>query len=102
MGHWPSALPIPWTDSYLAIPLAGAAHAGGEEHDHSQHCHGGSANCSDAPAAAGVSVALGTNALLVGFAGGMLFFAVAAAWRPARLRTPAPDLRPPEWRAFAC
>jgi hypothetical protein len=94
MGHWPASIPIPGTDAYLTVPLAGKANQG-DHHDHSQHCHGGSASCTDAPAAAGISVALENEPLAVTFAAAVLVVALAAAWRPSFVRTLSPEHRPP-------
>jgi len=102
MGHWPATVSIPGTSLYVSIPLAGAEpHAthndgGGEgTHDHSQHCHGDSASCSDVPALAGVSFALLGEAVALGAAGGMLLLAIGRLWRPSTANALAPGRRPP-------
>jgi len=65
VGHWPAIeIPLPGTDAFLRVPLTGTGHADagthahtgsahshdGESGDgHAQHCHAGSAGCSDTP-----------------------------------------------------
>lgn len=96
MGHWPAAVPIPGTDQYLSVPFAG--HASEEEegaHDHSQHCHGDSASCSDVPALAGTSFALMEEVLAVFTAGGLLWAAALQWWMPLRPNSLLPELQPP-------
>ena len=99
MGHWPRVLPIPGTDSFVYVPLAGASHEAEGHHDHSKHCHGDAASCTDAPAAAGV-----TNLLmhaLVSLPGvtAVLFLGLLATVPAPAGSTIAPELRPP--RAIA-
>jgi hypothetical protein len=99
MGHWPASVPIPGTDSYLSIPLAGAEthDEENETHNHSQHCHAGAASCSDAPAAAGVTIAFGANGFAIATASGLLLLALSLSWRPASIRSLLPDPRPPKF-----
>jgi hypothetical protein len=103
MGHWPTAIPIPGTDQYLSIPLAGhEEHQDGHEdgHSHAQHCHGNSASCSDVPAFAGVSFALMSEALTFGAAAAFLVAVALHWWRPRQPNTLLPELQPPR-PAFA-
>ncbi len=98
MGHWPSSVPIPGTDQYLSIPLAGHTdeHTGHNDgHDHSQHCHGDAASCSDAPVFAGVSFALMSEPLAVQAAAGLLWATALLAWRPRQSNSLLPELQPP-------
>ena len=103
MGHWPAAVHIPGTESYLSIPLAGAEGHDDESdhHNHSEHCQAGSAGCSDTPAAAGVTIAVGNTALAIALADGLLLLALALSWRPAEMRSLVPDTRPPKMSAPA-
>ncbi len=99
MGHWPSTLPIPGTDSFISVPLAGSGshdeHSPGSGAEHARHCHGGVASCGDAPAGAGVSLALvETPGTLAVAALGLIALALAS-WRPRRSFTVGPELRPP-------
>ncbi len=96
MGHWPAELHVPGTELYLGI--AGGAHshshADGSE-SHSQHCHGDSAGCSEAPATAGVSFGLMNDAVALAMAGGLLLLVAARGWSARSQNALAPDLRPP-------
>ncbi len=99
MGHWPTSVPIPGTELYLSVPLAGAEHhddhSAASEDEHAQHCHGGAASCSDVPAAAGVSMAAlagGSGFVIVS---NVLIALLAAAWRPRNTNSLTPGLRPP-------
>jgi hypothetical protein len=101
MGHWPTSVRIPGTDSYVSVPLAGASRdSETSAHEHAQHCHGDSAECSDAPMAAGAGLALANEGIVVGLSGGLLLVALALAWRPARWATVSPGAEPPEGRAL--
>lgn len=97
MGHWPTSVAIPGTDLYVAVPFAGAEPGHGEatHHDHAKHCHGDAASCTDAPAAAGVSIALVTGLVTLPVAGGLLSFALLVAALPLVAWSVAPDRRPP-------
>lgn len=99
MGHWPSAVDIPGTNQYLSIPLAGhQAHddGHGEEHSHTQHCHGNSASCSDVPVFAGVSFALMAEALALSVAAGLVWAVAIRWWQPRRSNSLVPELQPPK------
>jgi len=102
MGHWPAAVQIPGTESYLSIPLAGGeGHYESDGHDHSEHCQSGSAGCSDAPSAAGITIAIGNNGTAIAVASALLVLALALSWRPASMRSLLPDVRPPKLPAPA-
>ncbi len=98
MGHWPAAVPIPGTNEYLSVPLAGHhSHAEDDGHDHAQHCHGDSASCSDVPTLAGVGFAL-MNEWLAFVAAGHLLLALALQWwRPGTANALVPELQPPRF-----
>jgi hypothetical protein len=102
MGHWPHSLPIPGTEMFVTVPFAGQPVEldEGGEHSHGQHCHGDSEGCSDAPAAAGVGLALLSTPLLPAGATGMFIALVLLWWRPRNLITVGPELEPPR-RAFS-
>lgn len=96
MGHWPAAVPIPGTDEYLSVPLAGhATHEEEDAHDHSQHCHGDSASCTDVPALAGTGFALMQEVLAVFTAGSLLWAVALQWWQPRRPNSLLPELQPP-------
>lgn len=97
MGHWPAELHIPGTGIYLGIAAGGAhnhEHDGGGE-GHSQHCHGDSAGCSEAPATAGVSFGLMNDAVALAMAGGLLLLVATHVRTGLSQNVLAPDLRPP-------
>jgi hypothetical protein len=99
MGHWPASLPLPGTNLYVSVPLAGvehhADHDGGSEAELAQHCHGASVSCSDVPAAAGVSLAMLASDPAFLIASALLIALVYAAWRPGLARAVSPGRRPP-------
>ncbi|MGE0600899.1 MAG: hypothetical protein AB7J35_16730 [Dehalococcoidia bacterium] len=100
MGHWPTTLPIPHTNYYVSVPLAGAGHA--DEHtpeqaaEHARHCHGGVASCGDAPAGAGVSLSLYQDPVAVATVSLALIAVWLAAWQPRRPVAISPELMPPK------
>lgn len=102
MGHWPTSVAIPGTDLYLAVPFAGAEPGHGEatHHDHTKHCHGDVASCTDAPAAAGVTMALVAGMVTLPVAAGLLALALTLAAVPLAARSVVPELRPPRPSAF--
>lgn len=98
MGHWPGSVPIPGTDQYLSIPLAGhQTHDDSHEdsHAHEQHCHGNSSSCSDVPAMAGVSFALMNEMLALTVSAGLLWAIALQWWRPRGSNSLLPELLPP-------
>lgn len=50
LGHWSLRIPLPRTDSYVAVGALEPAHGHGEDGEHGRHCHG-DASCSDSPPA---------------------------------------------------
>jgi hypothetical protein len=105
MGHWPASLPLPGTDLYVSVPLAGAEHHAGHEDgseaEHAKHCHGASASCSDVPAAAGVSLAMLASGPAFVIASALLIALVYAAWRPGVPLAVSPGRRPPRLPALS-
>lgn len=99
MGHWPASVSIPGTNLYVSVPLAG-----GEAHDvhnpesaaeHGKHCHGGAASCGDAPAGAGVTLAIAQRDLSFAVGAVGLIALAMWGWQPLRGMTIAPEPRPP-------
>jgi hypothetical protein len=104
MGHWPASIPIPGTDSYLSVPLAGHEHdddehSEGGAHSHAQHCHGNASSCSDVPTMAGVSFGLMEQTLALAGVDALLLALVWASWTPRRPIALMPELRPPRTAA---
>jgi hypothetical protein len=97
MGHWPHSLPIPGTELFVAVPLAGQPVEPGEgaEHSHGQHCHGDSEGCSDVPAAASPGFALLSPSALPSGASGFLILLILLSWQPNNSTTIGPELQPP-------
>ena len=98
MGHWPASFDIPGTSYYVGMPFTGAqghSHEGGEGHDHSSHCHGDSASCSDVPAQAGVSFGLMTEAIALVVAAAVLFAVAKTARTILREYVLSPEPQPP-------
>ncbi len=96
-GHWPSHIDIPGTNLYVTLPFASQAHDhAGAGDDHGRHCHANAANCSDVPAAAGVSFAL-MNETIATLGVGALMVAIAlASWQAPPALAISPELRPPK------
>lgn len=97
MGHWPTSLPIPGTDMFVSVPMAGQAAdpEKGSEHSHGRHCHSDSKGCGDAPAAAGAGLALLSTPMLQFGATGMFLVVALLWWRPKSSAANGPELQPP-------
>lgn len=104
MGHWPEMVSIPGTQLYIRVPLAGHQveqdHDGGH-HDHAKHCHGDAASCTDAPAAAGVAIALMGSIVALPAAHALLLLGLIAGAVPLAALSVSPELRPPRSRGLA-
>lgn len=101
MGHWPQEVSIPGTRYDLNVPFVGAPaepHAGDS---HAAHCHGDSAECSDAPFTGAATIALMTESVAMLTLGGLLVAIGVAAWRPKLSLSLAPELQPPRWALSA-
>lgn len=98
LGHWPADFEIPGTRYYVGMPFTGShghTHEANDKDDHSSHCHGDSASCSDVPAAAGVTFGLMNEAIAL-VASAAALFAVAKAARTAlRENVLSPEPQPP-------
>ncbi len=97
MGHWPATLPLPGTNFYLTVPLAGAApnaqSAG--SHSHGDHCHGESSECGDSGSSSSAGPAF-LSERPIGLSLSAALIALALLWwRPADAASPGPELRPP-------
>jgi hypothetical protein len=97
MGHWPSEIPLPGTNSYISLgPEAAHTHSHSEdEASHSHHCHGDSAGCSEAPVTAGVTFGMMNEAVALAIAAGLFFAAWAGVAAVRSQRSLAPEPRPP-------
>lgn len=56
IGHWEIVVPLPGADAYLVLGVNDDHHT--DPGDHSQHCHGNAASCSDVPLTALSGLAL--------------------------------------------
>lgn len=98
MGHWPEDVRIPGTQQYLTVPLAGRSTAESEgAHDHTKHCHGDSASCSDVPALAGAGFAVMNETLAVAITAALLWVVALRYWRPRASNSLLPELQPPRF-----
>ena len=105
LGHWQVELPLPNTDSHIALPRAPQAHEhgspGGHEDDHSQHCHADADSCSDVPYTGASAFALLNDTVAMLGAAGALVALAAFAWRPHGAAPHFPDSPPPRIAASA-
>lgn len=100
MGHWPGSFDIPGTSYYVGKPYTashGHTHAASDADDHSSHCHGDSASCSNVPAAAGVTFGLLGEAIALALAAGVLVMVAARSRGRLRENLVAPQPRPPRF-----
>jgi hypothetical protein len=120
LGHWPETrIDIPGTNAWFVVPLTGGHDDGAHEHAgagaqsrgtttigtedpdaHARHCHADAASCTDAPFTGASAFALLCESVALLGAAGVQFALVSAWWRPSRVLSTAPDLRPPRPLAF--
>ncbi len=102
IGHWTLRLPIPGTGFYVGLPATpAAADSTAAAGDHAGHCHSDSESCSNTPLAGASAVAVLSQAVTLLGASAALVALAALTWRPDRVLTLAPELRPPRIAAAA-
>lgn len=101
LGHWTLRLPIPGTDFYVGLPAPAAADSHAAAGDHAGHCHSDSESCSNTPLAGASAIAVLSRAVTLLGASAALVALAALTWRPNRVLTLAPELRPPRIAAAA-
>lgn len=101
LGHWTLRLPIPGTGFYVGLPATAAANSNATAGDHAGHCHSESESCSNTPLAGASAIAILSQAVTLLGASAALVALAALTWRPDRVLTLAPELRPPRIAAAA-
>jgi hypothetical protein len=105
VGHWPTTLDIPGTTYYVGKPFTGShghTHEADDRHDHSSHCHGDSASCSNVPSTAGVTFGLMSEVVALALAAGALVAVAVFARATLRENVFAPEPRPPRLALLSC